>query len=97
MQKRNLVGTVLLYNDLTNHCLNCSRVQLSQLDSHLIDSDTALSLAYNLSRITNSARDDIMVSGDLYTAVDILQTLGQKTANMTLNKEKAEQFMKVSI
>lgn len=77
--------------------LNCSRVLLSQLDSHLIDSNTTLSLANELLRITNSARDDIMVSGDLLTAVDILQTLGQKTANTTLNKEKAEEIMKVSI
>ena len=64
----------------------------------MIDSDTAVSLANNLKQITDPADDDLIVSGDLYTAVDILQTLGQKTAtNVTMNKEEAETFMSVSI
>lgn len=57
-----------------------------------------MSLVNDLQKITDPADDDLVVSGDLYTAVDILQTLGQKTAkNVTMNKEEAETFMKVSI
>ena len=64
----------------------------------MIDSDTAVSLANDLQNITDPTADDLIVSGDLYTAVDILQTLGQKTAlNVTMNKEEAETFMEVSI
>lgn len=56
-----------------------------------------MSLANELRRITDPARDVLVVSGDLHTAVDILQSLGQKTANnASMNKEEAKQFMKVS-
>jgi len=70
---------------------------ISQLASQTIDSDVAMSLANDLLRITDPTRDVLVMSGDLYTAVDILQNLGQKTIkNVTMNEEKAGKFMKVS-
>ncbi|KAJ7388160.1 hypothetical protein OS493_039499 [Desmophyllum pertusum] len=59
-----------------------------------IDSDTAVSLANELSQITNPARDELVVSGDLHAAVGMLETLDQKTKNMSMSKEKANTFMK---
>ena len=54
-----------------------------------------MSLANELSQITNPARDELVVSGDLHAAVGMLETLDQKTKNMSMSKEKANTFMKV--
>lgn len=58
-----------------------------------------MSITKDLLRISvNFKYDDLLVSGDLFTAVDILQTLGQKTAiNATMKQENATQLIEVSM
>ncbi|KAL9950396.1 hypothetical protein ACROYT_G042884 [Oculina patagonica] len=65
-----------------------------QINSETINSDTAVSLANELSKITKPARDELVVRGDLRAAVHMLETLDQKTTkNVTMSKEKANAFM----
>lgn len=58
-----------------------------------------MSITKDLLRISvNFKHDDLVVSGDLFTAVDILQTLGQKTAiNASIKQENATQLIEVSM
>lgn len=58
-----------------------------------------MSITKDLLRISvNFKHDDLVVSGDLFTAVDILQTLGQKTAiNAAMKQENATQLIEVSM
>ena len=58
-----------------------------------------MSITKDLLRISVSFKhDDLLVSGDLFTAVDILQTLGQKTSiNATMKQENATQLIEVSM
>lgn len=58
-----------------------------------------MSITKDLLRISlNFKHDDFVVSGDLFTAVDILQTLGQKTAiSATMKQENAIQLIEVSM
>lgn len=55
-----------------------------------------VSLAKNLSEISKPVDNELMVSGDLYTAVDMLKKLDQRTSkNETVSKEEVDSFMKV--
>lgn len=57
-----------------------------------------MSLADELSKITKPADNELVVSGDLYAAVDMLKTLDRKTTkNVTISKEEVDSFMKVGV
>lgn len=57
-----------------------------------------VSLADELSEITKPADNELVVSGDLYAAVDMLKTLDRKTTkNVTISKEEVDSFMKVGV
>lgn len=59
-----------------------------------------MSITRDLLRISVNfiKHDDLVVSGDLFTAVDILQTLEQKTAiNAAMKQEDASQLIEVSM
>lgn len=57
-----------------------------------------VSLADELSKITKPADNELVVSGDLYAAVDMLKTLDRKTTkNVTISKEEVDSFMKVGV
>lgn len=57
-----------------------------------------VSLADELSKITKPADNELVVSGDLYAAVDMLKTLDRKTTkNVTISKEDVDSFMEVGV
>ena len=54
-------------------------------------------MAGSLMTITDPSRDEPLVVGDLHTAVDILERLGQAAAkNGTMDKINVEKFMEVT-
>ncbi|XP_068726850.1 adhesion G protein-coupled receptor L2-like isoform X2 [Montipora capricornis] len=76
--------------DLSNCTSKRFLMVLQKIHSH-----TAVSLADELRNITDPARDGLVVSGNLHTAVQILQELGRKTTeNPPMSKEIVEKFMK---
>ncbi|PFX30212.1 Latrophilin-2 [Stylophora pistillata] len=82
--------------DLTN-CVSDKfrKLQLQIISKNEIDSDTAVSLAYELSKLTDPTQNRFTVSGDLGAAVGMLELLDQKTAqNASMNQEKANAFVK---
>ncbi|XP_015747940.1 PREDICTED: adhesion G protein-coupled receptor L3-like [Acropora digitifera] len=65
------------------------------MKAETINSTTAVSLAEKLKKITDPASPVVQFSGNLFTAVEILTTLGNKTAkNPPMNEEESKQFMK---
>ena len=57
-----------------------------------------VSLAKTLSKISKPVDNELMVSGNLYAAVDMLKRLDQRTSkNETVSKEKVDSFMKVGV
>ena len=57
-----------------------------------------VSLAKNLSKISNPVDNEPMVIGDLRVAVDILKSLDQRTSkNETVSEEEVDSFMKVGV
>lgn len=57
-----------------------------------------VSLADELSEITKPADNELVVSGDLHAAVDMLKTLDRKTTkNVTISKEDVDSFMEVGV
>jgi len=57
-----------------------------------------VSLAKKLSEISKPVDNELMVSGDLYAAVNMLETLNQRTSkNETVSKEEVVSFMKVGL
>jgi len=78
--------------DLTK-CLS-KRFKKLQFEMESGTSDP-VSLAKNLSEISKPVDNELMVSGDLYTAVDMLKKLDQRTSkNETVSKEEVDSFMK---
>ena len=69
-----------------------------QMKAETINSTNAVSLAEKLKKITDPASPVVQFSGNLFAAVDILTTLGNKTAkNPPMNEEESKQFMKVGL
>lgn len=69
-----------------------------QMKAETINSTTAVSLAEKLKKITDPASPVVQFSGNLFAAVAILTTLGNKTAkNPPMNEEESKQFMKVGL
>lgn len=57
-----------------------------------------VSLAKRLSEISKPVDNELMVSGDLHAAVDMLKKLDQRTSNNeTLSKEEVDSFIKVGV
>ncbi|XP_067028627.1 adhesion G protein-coupled receptor L4-like isoform X1 [Acropora muricata] len=68
------------------------------MKAETINSTTAVSLAEKLKKITDPASPVVQFSGNLFAAVTILTTLGNKTAkNPPMNEEESKQFMKTVI
>lgn len=63
-----------------------------------INSTAAVSLAQKLQRITDPASAGTLFSGNLFTAVAILKSLGNKTAKSPpMNEVESKQFMEVGL
>jgi len=57
-----------------------------------------VSLAKKLSEISKPVDNELMVSGNFYAAVRILERLDQRTSkNETVSKEEVDSFMKVGV
>lgn len=55
-------------------------------------------LANKLSEISKPVDNELMVSGNLHAAVDMLKSLDQRTTkNVTMSKEEVDSFMKVGV
>ena len=63
-----------------------------------METSDPVSLAKELSKISKPVDNELMVSGDLHAAVDILERLDQRTSkNETVSKEEVDSFMKVGV
>ena len=65
-----------------------------------MDSGTSdpVSLAKKLSEISKPVDNELMISGDLHAAVNMLKSLDQRTSkNETVSKKEVDSFMKVGV
>jgi len=63
-----------------------------------LGTEDPVSLANELSKISKPVDNELMVSGNLHAAVDMLKSLDQRTTkNVTMNKEEVDSFMKVGV
>ena len=57
-----------------------------------------VSVANKLSEISKPADNELVVSGNLHAAVDMLKSLDQRTTkNVTMSEEELDSFMKVGV